>query len=193
MILHIRNMVCPRCIAAVAAIATELKLPVRSLQLGEIELGDGLPEGDWKDELSRRLAEQGFELLDDRRSQLISRIKSLIVQLVHYAEPPREKYSVLISQALLQDYTALSRLFSETEGITIEQFIIRQKTERVKELLSYDELSLSQIADRLGYSSAAHLSSQFRKVTGMPPSAFKGLHRPLRESLDAIGGRGSAK
>ncbi len=189
MLLHVKNMVCPRCIAAVASIVAGLQLPVRSVQLGEIEL-DGEPaEGAWKDELARRLAGQGFELLDDRRSRLVSRIKSLIVQWVHYdAEPPKEKYSVLISQALLQDYAGLSRLFSETEGITIEQFIIRQKTERVKELLSYDELSLSQIADRLGYSSVAHLSAQFRKVTGMPPSAFKGLHRPPRESLDALGG-----
>jgi AraC family transcriptional regulator len=183
-------MVCPRCIAAVAAIAADLGLPVHSVELGEIALEAGFAEGPWKAELATRLAAQGFELLDDRRSRLISRIKALVVQWVHYdAEPPREKYSVLISQALLQDYPGLSRLFSETEGITIEQFIIRQKTERVKELLSYDELTLSQIADLLGYSSVAHLSAQFRKVTGMAPSAFKGLHRPQRVSLDSIGNK----
>ncbi len=189
MILHIRNMVCPRCIAAVRQIAETAGLPVHAVRLGEVEL-DRTPDGEaWREHLAGALLQQGFELLDDRRSQLISRIKSMIVQWVHYdAEPPREKYSTLISEALLQDYSALSRLFSETEGVTIEQFIIRQKTERVKELLSYDELNLSQIADKLGYSSVAHLSSQFRKVTGMAPSAFKGLHRDSRQSLDAIGG-----
>lgn len=193
MILHVRNMVCPRCIAAVWQIAHAAELPVQAVRLGEVEL-DEIPAGEaWRDAFAKGLQEQGFELLDDRRSQLISRIKSMIVQWVHYdAEPPREKYSTLISEALLQDYSALSRLFSETEGVTIEQFIIRQKTERVKELLSYDELNLSQIADKLGYSSVAHLSAQFRKVTGMAPSAFKGLHRGARQSLDAIGG-GAAK
>lgn len=189
MILHVRNMVCPRCIAAVSAIAASLLLPVHAVRLGEIELESPQLDEQQRDALAMRLKEQGFELLDDRRSQLISRIKAMIVQWVHYdPEPPREKYSTLIGEALHQDYSALSRLFSETEGVTIEQFIIRQKTERVKELLSYDELSLSQIADKLGYSSVAHLSAQFRKVTGMPPSAFKGLHRPPRQSLDAVGG-----
>lgn len=187
-------MVCPRCIAAVTSIVHSLDLPVRAVHLGEIELDEANVDGAWRDTLSERLRAQGFELLDDRRSQLISRIKSLIVQWVHYdPEPPREKYSTLISEALHHDYSALSRLFSETEGLTIEQYIIRQKTERVKELLSYDELSLSQIADRLGYSSVAHLSAQFRKVTGMAPSAFKGLHRPPRGGIDAVGDAPAAK
>jgi AraC-like DNA-binding protein len=194
MILHVRNMVCPRCIAAVTRITAGLGLPVRAVKLGEIELEESNADGSWREALAQRLQDQGFELLDDRRSQLISRIKTMIVQWVHYdPEPPREKYSTLISEALHQDYAALSRLFSDTEGVTIEQFIIRQKTERVKELLSYDELSLTQIADLLGYSSPAHLSAQFRKVAGMAPSEFKGLHRAERNSLDAIGGPASAE
>ncbi len=185
--LFIKNMVCERCKKAVAAIFSSLALQLKHIELGEVETAEDLsPEV--KEALRRLLADAGFELIDDRASKLIEQIKTMVIRWVHYdQEPPKEKYSALISAALHQDYSALSRLFSETEGITIEQYIIQQKTERVKELMVYNELSLSQIAFDMGYSSVAHLSAQFKKVTGMTPSYFKTLQIKGRKPLDKIG------
>jgi AraC-like DNA-binding protein len=127
-------------------------------------------------------------LIDDKRSKLIEQIKSFIIDTVHYQhEQPQKNFSELLSQHLHHDYSYLSNLFSEVEGITIEHFIISQKIEKVKELLLYDEQTLSQIAFELGYSSTAHLSSQFKKMTGLTPSQFKHIGAQSRKSLDDVG------
>ena len=129
----------------------------------------------------------GFDLIDDRKSRLIEKIKNIIVELVHYSEELLQtNFSDYLSAKLHQDYSYLSNLFSEVEGITIERFLIAQKIERVKELLKYDELSLTEISYKLGYSSVAHLSSQFKKITGLTPSHFKQAGQYKRKSLDKI-------
>jgi AraC-like DNA-binding protein len=136
--------------------------------------------------LAANLQQLGFELLDDKRKMIIEQIKTLIIQSIHYNKERSAKNSTYISENLHHDYSYLSKLFSETEGLTIEQYIIHQKIEKVKELLVYDEKSLSEIAYETGYSSVAHLSAQFKKVTGQTPSAFKqsGIHH--RKTLDAV-------
>ena len=135
--------------------------------------------------LRAKLKSAGFALLDDRKSRLVERIKNTIIRLVHHTgEPPREKYSQLIAEDTGHEYPYLSKLFSESEGTTIEQYLLRQKIEKVKEYLGYDELTLSEIADTMGYSSVAHLSTQFRKVTGMSPTEFKA--RKTRRPLDKL-------
>lgn len=185
--LYIKNMVCGRCKAAVKSILTDHGLEPLDVQLGEVDIAGEL-SSEQKEALRHALAEAGFELADDRTSKTIARIKALVVEWVHHTdEPQRQKYSELISAALHQDYSALSRLFSATEGITIEQYIIQQKIERVKEWMVYDEMSLSEMAYGLGYSSVAHLSAQFKKVTGMTPTAFKSLKRNRRKPLDEVG------
>lgn len=185
-LLHIKNMVCPRCIMAVRQCLESLGLHPQSVELGTAVLTEPLT-----DELRRRIAETltplGFELIDDRRSQLIEQIKTTIIQLVHYRnEPIKVNLSDYLSSRLHREYSALSKLFSETTGITIEKYFIAQKIERAKELLVYDELTLNEIADLLGYSSAAYLSAQFKNVTGLTPSHFKRLKEHRRLSLDKL-------
>lgn len=137
--------------------------------------------------LKRNLLRSGLELLDDKKSILIDKIKNVIIEMIHYAdEVPKVKYSEYISQKLNYDYTYLSNIFSEVKGITIQQFIIIHKIERVKELLLYDELNLTQISYLLNYSSVAHLSSQFKKVTGLSPSFFKTLKQKRIENLENL-------
>lgn len=168
-------MVCSRCEMAVKNIFEEMKIGIQSIQLGEVEIATDLEESQ-KQLLSKNLNVLGFELLDDKVSKTIERIKNLIVDLVHYQnEKLKINLSTYIVEDLKQDYSALSNLFSETEGITIEHYFIAQKIERVKELLIYNELSLSQIAFQLDYSSVAHLSNQFKKTTGITPTQFKQL------------------
>lgn len=182
----IKNMVCQRCIAAVSDLFREQSIPVESIDLGLVKLQKPL-EKDQKNNLSSALESLGFELLEDKSAQLISRIKALIIQEIHQENPERkENFSSLISQNLNHDYSHLSRLFSTVEGITIEKFITKQKIEKVKELLSYGELSLSEISFLMNYSSVAYLSSQFKKETGMTPSAFKTLKSNQRNPLDKV-------
>ncbi len=184
--LHIKNMVCPRCILVVKQIFDDLEIAYSQVRLGEVELTDSLPE-QLKTNLSRRLEEVGFALIDDRRSRMIDQIKQLVIDKIHHPlEDVQVKWADLIPDELHYDYKYLSTLFSSVEGITLEQYIIRQKIERVKELMIYDELTLSQIAYKLGYSSVAHLSSQFKKITGMNPSQFKGAVEHNRKGLDDI-------
>jgi AraC-like DNA-binding protein len=183
--LYIKNMVCKRCVQAVDRELTELGLR-GEVGLGEVHLQEELsPE--ILAQLRTRLDALGFELLDDQRSRLIEKVKTLLIERVQSGELP-EHFSLVdfLSKALHRDYSAVSKLFTEVEGITLEQFFILQKTEKVKELLVYNELSLSEIAFRLGYSSVAYLSSQFKKVTGMTPTAFKTGHRGLRRALDEV-------
>lgn len=188
MVLYIKNMVCNRCRMVVKTELEKLGLHTLSVNLGEVELQEEALSADKLAEVSESMEQAGFELIDDRKSRIIEKIKSLVVHLIHHTEEqPKLKYSEYISQELHYDYAYLSKLFSEVEGITIEHYIIAQKIEKVKELLIYDELSLSQIADQLGYSSVAHLSAQFKKVTGLTPSFYKnkGIHD--RKPLDHIG------
>jgi AraC-like DNA-binding protein len=188
MTLAIKNMVCNRCVRVVREELEALGLPVRNVALGEVLLERELsPE-----ELSTvraRLAESGFELIDDKRARLIEQIKKFIINEIHHqhgADEPQTNLSDRLARALGRDYTYLSTLFSSVEDQTIEQFVIRQKIERVKELLVYDELTLSEIAWQLGYSSVQHLSTQFKKVTGFTPTHYKNLREFKRLPLDQV-------
>ncbi|KDN56879.1 helix-turn-helix domain-containing protein [Flavobacterium seoulense] len=184
--IYIKNMVCGRCEMAVKNIFDEMKIAIQSIQLGEVEIATALDEKQ-RQLLSEQLKALGFELLDDKVSKTVERIKNLIIELVHYQnEKLKMNLSAYIADDLKQDYSALSNLFSETEGITIEHYCIAQKIERVKELLIYNELSLSQIAFQLNYSSVAHLSNQFKKTTGITPTQFKQLKGKKRKQLDGL-------
>ena len=188
MTLYIKNMVCDRCIMAVRQLMENHGLHPSRIQLGEVELTETVLEQNGLERLRGSLQGIGFELMDDKKSRTIEKIKNSIIRLVHHTgEPPKLKYSELIAAEVGHDYPALSKLFSEVEGITIEQYLIRQKMEKAKEYLIYDELSLSEIADKMGYSSVAHLSGQFRKLTGMTPTAFKRLGNRPRSPLDQVG------
>lgn len=179
-------MVCARCKEAVRSIAQRLDLPVISIELGEIELKT-VPSKDTVQLFSNMLSQTGFELIDDKKSRTIEKIKTLIVDLVHHSnEQPKVNLSTYLSDNLHQDYTYLSNLFSETEGITIEKYLIAQRIEKVKELLMYDELSLSEISYKLNYSSVAYLSSQFKKVTGLTPSFYKSLKEKKRSGIEKL-------
>ena len=179
-------MVCDRCIYVVKQELEKLNLQYSSVTLGEV----GLPKEPSEKQLMQlkeNLAALGFEVLDDSRKRLIEKIKNIIIEQVHYSDPDdKHNFSEILSQKLHKDYSYLSNLFSEVEGITIEKYIINQKIEKAKELMVYDELNLSEIAFRLGYSSVAHLSSQFKKVTGLTPSHFKKLSGIHRKSLDKV-------
>lgn len=179
--IYIKNMVCPRCIMAVESIFNEMGINKIQVRLGEVSVFEEFAPSQIP-ELRSKLETLGFELLDDKQQQLIEKIKNTIISNIEHCK----KLSEILSSELNRDYSALSKLFSSTEGITIEQYAIIQKIERVKELLSYDQLSLSEIAFRLNYSSVAHLSSQFKKTTGFTPSEFKAQGIKLRKSLDSI-------
>lgn len=179
-------MVCNRCIAAVKSVLIELKLQYTAVELGEVTLKTE-PSVRQIDTLKKRLQQLGFELLDDTKKKLIKKIKTIIIEHVHYKEGDnRYNLSEILSSKLRKDYSYLSHLFSEVEGITIEKYLINQKIERIKELLVYDELSLNEIAYQLGYSSVAHLSTQFKKVTGLTPTHFKRLGGIHRKTLDNV-------
>ena len=156
------------------------------IELGEVEIKEELNIKS-KIELNKALQSFGFELIDDKKSKLIERIKNTIVELVHYSEEQlKTNFSDHLSKKLHHDYNYLSNLFSEVEGTTIEKYFISQKIEKVKELLKYDELSLSEIADKLGYSSVSYLSNQFKKQTGLTPSFYKSFKQNSRKNLDDL-------
>jgi AraC-like DNA-binding protein len=184
--IFIRNMVCDRCRFAIEGILDDMAVEYVSVGLGEADLGDrDLDEAEL--EAFREKAEAlGFELIGDRKSRLIEGIKSNIISLLGESpESGKVKLSTYLADRLFHDYSYLSSLFSSVEGVTIEQYFINQRIEKVKELLVYDELTLTQIAYRLGFSSLAHLSRQFRKVTGQTPSQFKALRdNSQRQPLD---------
>ena len=185
--LHIKNMVCQRCKMVVENELKKLHLHPIAVELGEVTLAENRLNDGQLAAVTKALEEVGFELLDDRKSRTIEKIKNIVINAVHHTdEPTQHKYSQLITDSLHYDYPYLSRLFAEVEGITIEHYIIQQKIERVKEYLIYDELSLSQIAYNMGYSSTAHLSAQFKKVTGLTPTQFKAIQHKSRKPLDGI-------
>lgn len=179
-------MVCNRCVLVVRQELDKLKLAASSITLGEVSLIKELTEKQLT-QLTINLANLGFEILDESRKKLIEKIKNIIVEKVHY-KALDEKYNLseILSKKLNKDYSYLSGLFSEVEGVTIEKYIINQKIEKVKELIIYDELNLSEIAFHLGYSSVSHLSAQFKKVTGLTPSHFKTMGGIHRKSLDQV-------
>lgn len=184
--LYIRNMVCARCKLVVSNELNHLGYNPTSVELGEVEFPNDISSDD-KARINDHLKQFGFELIDDKRSRLIERIKSIVVDIVHNKDSElKTNLSELLSNELLHDYQYLSNLFSAVEGTTIEKFFIAQKIERVKELLIYDELSLSEIAFRLNYSSVAHLSSQFKKVTGLTTSQFRSISGPRRIPIDKV-------
>ncbi len=186
MILYIKNMVCNRCILVVKQELDKLNIESRNISLGEVELKNEIAKEQMQ-QFGNNIATLGFELLDNSKQKLIEKIKNIIIKQVHYSpEENHHNFSEILSQALHKDYSYLSSLFSEVEGVTIEKYIISQKIEKVKELIIYDELSLSEIAFKLGYSSVAHLSAQFKKVTGLTPSYFKQVGQKKRKPLDKI-------
>jgi AraC family transcriptional regulator len=187
MLLFIKNMVCDRCIMVVRELLDRLKLSYKSVQLGEVELVD-IPSEDQLQQLSQSLTELGFELLDDRKAEMVTKIKTNIIQFIQNNDQGEMniKTSVWLSEKLGKDYHYLSNLFSTIEGMTIERYIILQRIERAKELLMYNEMNLIEIADLLGYSSVQHLSQQFKKITGLTPTHFKKIRENKRKPLDKI-------
>ncbi|MGY3089164.1 AraC-like DNA-binding protein [Hymenobacter sp. UYAg731] len=173
--LYIKYMVSVRCKVEVQAKLDKLGLHYGQVDLGEVEFKQDITPAQ-HDQLQHELQDLGVELLDRANGQLIEQVQALIIQLVHHADTlPKMKNSDYISQQLKREYTPVATLFSEATGVTIERSIIRHKIERVKELLLYDELNLTEIADKLNYSSVAHLSGQFKKETGLTPTFFKQL------------------
>ena len=184
--LYIKNMVCNRCIMVVRAELEKFGLHPVSVELGEVEIADDINEEE-KEALDDVLNQLGFQLISDKKSRWIEQIKKVLVELVHHQEEQvKTNLSIYISEKLHHDYSYLSNLFSEVQGVTIEQYYIAQKIERVKELLVYDELSLSEIADELNYSSVSHLSKQFKKVTGLTPTHFRQVKEKKRKPLDEV-------
>jgi len=180
-------MVSIRCKMLVKAELKNLGLHFIVVDLGEIDIMEDISP-DQRAQLKLALARSGLELMDDQKASLIEKIKKVIIEMVHYDdEMPRIKNSEYISEKLNYDYTYLANLFSDVAGLTIEHYIIEHKIERVKELLMYDELNLTQISYKMNYSSVAHLSNQFKKVTGLTPSHFKQLKDKRRKSLEDIG------
>lgn len=189
--LYIKNMVCNRCIAAVKDILEQLGLEPLHISLGEVVLSQNGFSADILQKLDTALTNLGFERIDDRRARLIEAMKNKIIGMVHHSKSLdiKHNWSTILAEEFHHEYNYLSSLFSSVEGITLEQYIIRQKIEKAKELLFYDELTLSQIAYRLGYSSVAHLSAQFKKVTGLTPSELKKSRAidTMRKPIDSVG------
>lgn len=186
--LHIRNMVCNRCKMVVQAELLKLGLHPVAISLGEVEVTEDSLTAQQLTSLDDALRPLGFERVDDRKGKLIERMKAIVVERIWSQNAVDEQYnwSGIMSRELNFEYGYLSGLFSSVEGITLEQYIIRQKVERVKEWLVYDELTLAQIAWKLGYSSPAHLSSQFKRVTGLSPSYFRTLKDNKRKPIDQL-------
>ncbi|HTF17748.1 MAG TPA: AraC family transcriptional regulator [Chryseolinea sp.] len=184
--LYIKFMVSLRCKLLVNEELKKLGIRPVSIDLGVVEIAEDI-SNEQRTQLRENLLRSGLALLDDKKSILIERIKNVITEMIHYSdEPPRQNYSEYISEKLNYDYTYLSNIFSETKGITIQQFIIINKIERVKELLLYDELNLTEIADKLHYSSVAHLSNQFKRITGLSPSFYKKLKEKRKGNLENL-------
>lgn len=183
-------MVCNRCITAVEQMLEQQGLHPEKVSLGEVIINEDTLTKAQEETLDVALINLGFERIDDKKARLIESVKNKIIQRIHHSDTVDSKFnwSDVLAEAMHYEYNYLSNLFSSVEGITLEQYIIRQKIERVKELLFYDELNLSEIANKLGYSSVAHLSAQFKKVTGFTPSEMKKARSidQNRKPLDSI-------
>jgi AraC family transcriptional regulator len=185
--LYIKNMVCDRCKAAVKQELDKNQIQYKSVELGEVDLV-GQPENGALQRFRDCIESQGFELIEDRTARLVSQIKKAVMEWVRGGESKNRKlkFSAHLADTLHRDYATMSHLFSQVEGTTVEQYLIHQKIERAKELLVYDELSLAQIADQLNYSSAPHLSNQFKKITGLTPGHLKKVGAEKRQSIDKV-------
>ncbi|WP_069659424.1 helix-turn-helix domain-containing protein [Arcticibacter eurypsychrophilus] len=188
--LYIKNMVCPRCVSAIEQVLQEQGLDFEEVKLGYVHLKVDLLDSEEIEKLRTQIKSLGFELLDDSKEKLVENMKTFIInKIFHQSSIALQlNWSDLIGQELSHDYNYLSALFSSSEGTTIEQYIIRQKIERAKELISYKELSLKEIAWQLDYSSVAHLSSQFKRITTFTPSQYRaGMDNTLeRNNLDSV-------
>jgi len=185
--LFIKNMVCQRCILAVKSEAEKLGIRNADISLGQMKFQEAEPESHVMEKLKSALRNIGFEIIDDKKSRLIERVKTIVIEKIHHNDDElRNNWSEIIAADLQYEYNYISNLFTAVEGITIEQYIIRQKVEKAKELLFYDELTLSEISYRMGYSSAAYLTNQFKKVTGMTPGQFRRLLIKNRSPLDKL-------
>ena len=184
--LFIKNMVSLRCKMVVKTEIENMGLHPTVIELGEVDIEETLSD-ELRDSLKITLLRSGLELLEDKKSILIEKIKNIIVEMIHYSEEePKTNFSDYLSSKLNYDYNYLSSLFSEVKGTTIAHFIIAHKIERAKELLVYDELTLTQIAEKLHYSSVAHLSNQFKKVTGLTPSFFKQMKNKRMNTHESL-------
>lgn len=185
---YIKHMVCPRCIRAVEEVAGQLGLEVESVKLGELVLRSA-PNPDTLEKLKQNLYSEGFEIISDHKSKIVNQIKTEIINVIHYGEeiPQHMVFSSYLAEKIGADYSSLSALFSSIEGITIEKYIILQKVEKIKELIVYDELTFSEIAYMMGYSSSQHLSTQFKKITGLTPSHFKKIKSIKRTPINKVG------
>ena len=184
--LHIKNMVCNRCIIVVKSELEKLGLNYLSVELGEVTFKNVISQED-KISISKHLKAFGFEILNDTKSKTIEKIKSTLIDLIQNKNNNiKDNFSDYLKEKLQQDYSKLSNLFSQIEGISIEKYFINLKIEKVKELIFYDELSLSEIAYSLNYSSVSHLSHQFKKVTGFSPTYFKKLKGNKRKEIDQL-------
>ena len=188
--LFIKNMVCNRCVTAVEKELERQGLHPKKVSLGEVEIEEYDLNADQYKKLDAGLLALGFERIDDRKARLIEAVKNKVIQMIHHSDKVdlKSNWSSILADELHYEYNYLSNLFSSVEGVTLEHYVIRQRIEKAKELLFYDELNLSQIAHRLGYSSVAHLSTQFKKVTGFTPSEMK-KNRELdknRKPLDFV-------
>jgi AraC family transcriptional regulator len=180
-------MVCDRCIKVVTTELQKLGYGIKSIELGKVELIETQQID--KNEIKLNLGQEGFELLDDSNSQLINTVKSIIIKHVHYnknGKAPQENFSQILEKEIGKDYSHISSLFSTIEGRTIEKFIIQQKIEKVKELLKYGEMSVSEIAFKLNYSSPQYLSNQFKQITGFRPSQFRDMMEAGRNQIDKV-------
>lgn len=186
MLIYVKYMVSLRCKMVVKQELQKLGLHYVNVNLGTIEILENITAFQ-KEQLSKNLKKSGLELLDDKRNILIEKIKAIIIEMIHYSdELPKVNYSDYISEKLGYDYTYLANTFSEVKGITIQQYIILNKIERVKELLLYGELNLTEISYQLHYSSVAHLSNQFKKITGLTPSYFKKLKKKKLKNIEDL-------
>ncbi len=185
---YVKHMVCPRCIKAVREEAERIGLKVYEVRLGELVL-ESAPDTSTFQKLKQHLNREGFEIVSDHKSKIVNQIKTEVINVIHHGEeiPPHMVFSSYLAQKVGADYSSLSTLFSSVEGITIEKYIILQKIEKIKELIVYDELTFSEIAYRMGYSSSQHLSTQFKKVTGLTPSHFKKIRSIKRTPIDRVG------
>ena len=183
---YIKNMVSIRCKMVVKSELEKMDIGYKSVDLGEVELEQTITDQE-RNELRNSLLSYGLVLMEDKRSILVEKIKTLVIEMIHYNdELPDVNYSVYISKKLNYNYTYLANLFAEVKGTTIEHFIIMHKIEKVKELIIYDELSLTEIASLMQYSSVAHLSKQFKKITGLTPSYFKHMKNKRRNPLEDL-------
>ncbi len=184
--IYIKNMVCRRCIYTVAEVFQENGVSPLKVELGIVTLAQPLLPAQWRG-IQARLEQYGFEVIDDKRMRIVEQIRVGVIELVHHAEElEKVNLSDYLQQKCHREYSFLSKLFTEMQGISIEKYYIHQKIERVKELLFYDELSVGEIADKLHYSSVAHLSGQFKAVTGLSPTQFKRMKGHALRPLDEI-------